>query len=76
MNLILNFKTKKRRKLKPSRKPYICGIRGLRVEKEVKNLGPVLEERPFVIFRVFLTLQCKEIVKENVSRSNFWFINS
>ena len=41
-------------KLKQSRKPHICDIRGLRVNKQVENPRAALKESPFVIFGFFL----------------------
>ena len=55
---------KKWLKLKQSRTPHICGIRGLRVDRQVKNPWAVLKEGSFVIFGFFSVSNAKGLTKK------------
>ena len=54
---------------------HICGIQGLRVNRQVKNPRAVSKEGPFAIFLFFFTFWCKKIANKSVSESDFSFID-
>ena len=76
MTYLVQQVLKKWLKLKQSRKPNICGIWGLRINRQVNNSHAVWKVDPFLIFWFALTFYCEMIVNKSVSQSNLSSINT